>query len=108
MFRRRGGFGGIVELAYVLALIGGILLILLNVAAVLGFAFTIPFHSPVAGYGFGAFIGIILGIIAVIGSKRLPDLVWSVVLLIVGWLAGGIGGLLVLIGGLLGIVARFI
>jgi hypothetical protein len=45
---------------------------------------------------------------AVVGSKRANELIWAVVLIVVGYLGGGIGGLLTLIGGLLGLLSRYV
>jgi hypothetical protein len=102
--------GEIGRIAYVLALVGGILLVIFSLLELVGMAISIPFGMPGIGIfaGFGAIIGIILGIIAIFGSKRVMDLVWAIVLIVVGFLGGGIGGLLVIIGGILGLVARFI
>jgi hypothetical protein len=36
------------------------------------------------------------------------ELVWAVVLIVVGFLAGGIGGLLTLLGGLVGLLSSYI
>lgn len=98
------------RIAYVLALIGGILLILLSILSFLGMAFMSGFGMPGLGLfaGFGAIVGIILGIVAIYGSKRVEELLWAVVLIVVGLLGGGIGGLRVLVGGILGIVAKYV
>jgi hypothetical protein len=37
----------------------------------------------------------------------LPDLAWGIVLIIVGAIGGGISGLLALIGGAIGIAAKY-
>jgi len=104
----KGGKGTLARLAYILAIVGGILLIVLSLLSLVGYAFSIPFQSPVAGVFGAGIIGLILGIIAVIGSKKAGELIWAIVLIIVGFLGGGIGGLLVLIGGILGLLSRFI
>ena len=85
-------------------------MILLSVLSFLGMAFMSSFGMPGLGLfaGFGAIVGIILGIVAIYGSKRVTDLMWAVILIVVGLLGGGIGGLLVLIAGILGIVAKYI
>jgi len=93
-------------LGYILALVGGVVMIVFSSAAMLSFAIHIPFRSPITGYfGEGA-ISLILGVVAVVGSKRANELIWAVVLIVVGYLGGGIGGLLTLIGGLLGLLSR--
>ncbi len=83
-------------------------MIIFGLLSLVGYAVSIPFHSPVEGFGLGGIITIILGIVAVVGSKRVTELIWAIVLIIVGFVGGGIGGLLVLIGGILGLVAHFI
>ncbi len=98
------------RLAYVLALVGGILLILLSVLSFVGMAFMTSIGLPRLGLfaGFGAIVGIILGIIAIYLSKRVTELLSAVVLIVVGLVGGGIGGLLVLVGGILGLVSRYV
>jgi hypothetical protein len=58
-------------------------------------------------FGF-AFLPLILGIVAIILAKRVTELEWAIVLIVVGFLGGGIGGILVLLGGLLGLILHFI
>ena len=83
-------------------------MIIFGLLSLVGYAVSIPFHSPVEGFGLGGIITVILGIVAVVGSKRVTELIWAIVLIIVGFVGGGIGGLLVLIGGILGLLAHFI
>lgn len=83
-------------------------MILLSLAAILSFAISLPIRSPLAGYFGVGIISLILGIIAVIGAKRVNELLWAIVLIVVGFLGGGIGGLLVLIGGILGLLSRYV
>lgn len=66
--------------------------------------------SPLGGL-FGAGIGIlhiILGIVSAIVSKKATGLWGGVILLIVGLLGGGFSGLLVAIGGILGLVSKYV
>ena len=104
----RRGKGGLAYFAYILAIIGGILMIILSLLSLIGYAFAMPFQSPLGGYFGAGIISLILGIVAVFGSKRAGELIWAIVLIIVGFLGGGIGGLLVLIGGILGLLSHFI
>lgn len=104
-----------------LALVGGILLVISGALRLLGVAiwhldgymwigpphmmWAIPF---VVGAGaIRGLIALICGIVALIGAKRLPDLAWGIVLIIVGAIGGGISGLLALIGGAIGIAAKY-
>jgi len=107
LFRRRRGSSTMARIGYVLTLIGGLIIIALSAAALLNFPLSLPFHSPLSGYfGIGV-ITLVLGIVAVFGSRRVNELVWAVVLMVVGFLSGGIGGLLTLVGGLLGLLSRY-
>ncbi|XUX00507.1 MAG: hypothetical protein TUN42_00590 [Dehalogenimonas sp.] len=91
------------RLGYTLALIGGILMIVFGILAVAQSTFRVAFY----GWGFfnGGLITLLAGIIAVIGASRVRELVWAIILIVVGLIGGGLGGLLVLIGGILGLVA---
>jgi hypothetical protein len=97
------------QFAYYLTLIGGILLVLFNLLALVGHAISLPFSVPLLGMTFGfAFLPLILGIVAIILAKRVTELEWAIVLIIVGFLGGGIGGILVLLGGLLGLISKYV
>jgi hypothetical protein len=104
---RKGSLG---QLAYILALIGGIILVIQGILSFLGMAvlmFVPSIIGPIGGSYWGI-IEIILGIIAIIGARRATDLTWDIVLIVVGVIAGGLGGLLVLLGGIVGLVLRFV
>jgi len=107
LFKRRRGSNTIARFGYILSLIGGLFIIALSAAALLSFPLLVPFHSPLSGYfGIGV-ITLVLGIVTVFGSRRVNQLAWAVVLMVVGFLSGGIGGLLTLVGGLLGLLSRY-
>ncbi len=95
------------RIAYILALIGGILLVIFGLISLIGSAFGPSFLYwgwGFASFAFGGIISIICGVIALIGAKSAGTLVWAIVLIIVGIVGGGIGGLLVVLGGLLGLI----
>ena len=99
------------RIAYYLALIGGIILIILGLLSFVGMTFSSPMPSLLGGLGgaFGAIIQIILGLVAIYGSKRLPDLMWDIILIIVGVFgSNNWGGILVLLGGIVGLAAKFL
>jgi hypothetical protein len=107
-FGRQGGGGTVAKAGYVLALIGGVVIVILSLAAILHFPLFLPFTVPLAGYfGIGV-ITLILGVVAVFGSRRVNELLWAVALMIIGFLGGGVGGLLALLGGLLGLLSRYV
>ena len=96
------------RVAYYLALIGGILLVIFGLLSLIGYAFT--YFGPFISFSFAYFgiVAIICGIIAIIGSKSVTTIVWAIVLIIVGVIGGGLGGLLVILGGLIGLIAVLI
>jgi hypothetical protein len=95
---------------YILALIGGILLVIFGVIAIFSSPFVGFFTASILG-GLSALgsgiVTLVLGIIALAGARFVSTIVWGIVLLIVGLIAGGIGGVLVFIGALLGLISRF-
>ena len=89
------------QLAYYLAFIGGILMLLFGLLGFLGSFGDFYFHW---GFAYGGIVTIIMGVIAIIGAKSANTLVWAIVLIIVGAIGGGLGGLLVFLGGLVGLI----
>ncbi|MGA3407023.1 MAG: hypothetical protein ABSD49_14940 [Candidatus Bathyarchaeia archaeon] len=98
------------RLAYILALIGGVILVIQGLLSFVGMAFMMFMPSMLGSLGgsFWGIIQIILGIIAIYGAKRATDLTWAIVLIVVGVIGGGLGGILVLIGGILGLVSKYV
>jgi len=104
--RRTGGL--LWELGYVLGLLGGIITVVLSLGSIFHYPINVPIQVPLAGYiGIGV-ISLILGVVAVFGSKRVNEIIWGVVLVAVGFLTGGVGGLLALIGGMVGLLSRYV
>lgn len=84
-------------------------MIAFSVLGLIGFAFSLPFQSPLHGISFGfALLPLIIGIVAVVGAKHSSELIWAIVLIVAGYIGGGIGGLLVLIGGIVGLLSRYV
>jgi hypothetical protein len=90
----------------ILALVGGILMVLFGGLGLLGLAFSFLFQSPLQSLSaFGRdVVTIILGIVSIIGSRYVARLEWAIILIIVGYFGGEIGGLLVLVAGILGLI----
>ena len=84
------------------------MIIVLSLASIANFPLYLPIRVPLAGYFGIGIISLILGVVAVFGSKRVNELLWGIVLMIVGFLIGGVGGLLALVGGLIGILSRYV
>ena len=92
------------RIAYILALIGGILLVIFGLFDLIGFTGLAIFHFSFYAFAYAGIVSIICGVIAIIGARSASTLVWAIVLIIVGIIGGGLGGLLVVLGGLLGII----
>ena len=90
------------QIAYYLALIGGILMIVFGLLGFFGSFGDYYFHW---GFTYGGIVTLIMGIVAIVGARSASTLVWAIVLIIVGLIGGGLGGLLVLLGGIIGLVA---
>lgn len=96
------------RIAYILALVGGILLVILGLLSLIESSFEdyglfVRWGSAFR-FTYDSIVAIFCGIIAIIGARSATTLVWAIVLLIVGIIGGGLGGLLVVLGGLLGLV----
>ncbi len=114
--------GSLKRPAYILVLIGGIILVIQGLLSFVGMAFIMcddflcPVQYDILGNGLtpslgGSFWGIIiliLGIVAIYVAKRATELTWDILLMIVGVIAGGLGGILVLVGGIVGLVSKYV
>lgn len=98
------------RLAFILTLVGGILMVVFRLLGFVGFA-------VVSMFGFGVprlfpgyeILGLILGIVAIIISKRATQPLWAIVLIVIGIIdLQGVGALLVLLGGILGLASKYI
>ena len=95
----------LVYAGYILVLLGGILLVIFGLLGLLG-TVLIPF-SPLyyIGASVHGLVTLIIGVICVIGSKYVARLEWAIILLVLGIVATGIGGTLVILGALLGLIS---
>jgi hypothetical protein len=91
---------------YILALIGGIIIVILAILTIIGSPFFAFSALSAVGVLASGVIQLIIGITCIIGAKFVGTLTWAIILLVLGIIAGGIGGVLVIIGALLGLVAR--
>ncbi|MEM4250540.1 MAG: hypothetical protein QW828_01700 [Candidatus Bathyarchaeia archaeon] len=106
----------IFEFAFALSVVGALVLIIINMLLLLGISdFVIPFYMLVpsrylfplvAGMSGDLVINIVCGFVGILASRRIDTSAWSVVLIVAGVVAGGIGGTLLLLGGILALVGR--
>ncbi len=105
---------GVFALAFALSVVGALTLIIINLLRLLGIAdVIIPFYwlvpsryifPLIAGMSGDSIINIICGIIALISLRKIRTFTWIIILVAVGVVAGGIGGILILIGGVLALI----
>jgi hypothetical protein len=104
------------EFAFGLSVVGALTLIIFSLFRLFGIAdVIIPYYwlipsrylFPVVGGLTGdIIINTVCGVIALISSRKIHSLAWIVVLIVVGVIAGGVGGTLVLLGGILGLIGK--
>ena len=94
------------SLARAILLIGGIVVIAFG-ATLLGSHFTSgrPLTDILAVPG--PLLGVIVGVAALVSSSRVKDEPVAIVMAVLGFLAGGLGGVLVAIGGIWAIISRY-
>ena len=80
----------------------------MDIAGGLRGLFELNLQFPVLGFLTQVIIAIIAGIVAFIGAGQVSNPVLMVVLLILGYVAGGIGGILIILGGLVSLIAKFV
>jgi hypothetical protein len=82
------------------------LLVIFGLLALLAFSVVGPAYAivPLGGIGLGIYL-IVLGIIAIVGARRVVSIAWAIILIIIGLISGSIAGFLVLLGGIIGLIA---
>jgi hypothetical protein len=96
---------------YILALVGGIIVLLFGLLGLVNLG--VHILRDISLFIFltgtvGSLAHIVIGIICIIGSRFVSNLVWAIVLLVLGLIAGTIGGTLIVIGAILGLVSVLI
>lgn len=94
------------SLARAILLIGGIVAIAFGATLLgnyfnSGRAFTDMFAVQ------GPILGVIVGVVALVASSKVRDEPIAIVLAVLGFLAGGLGGVLVAIGGIWAIISKY-
>src|SRR6266516_4590302 len=96
------------SLARLLLIIGGLVLILgavLDIAGGLRGVFDLTFRIPSLGFLTGVVIAIIAGVVAFVGAGQISNPALNIIL---GYLAWGIGGILIILGAFIALVTRFV
>ena len=94
------------SLARAILLIGGIVAIAFGATA-LGANLSNYRNLSDALANTGPILGVIVGVAALVASSRIKDEAIAIVMAVLGFLAGGLGGVLVAIGGIWAIISRY-
>ncbi len=92
------------RIAYLLVLVGGVLMVVFGFLALIESSFGEGFTHW--GFTYSGILTIISGIIAIFGAKKTNELLWAIILIIFGILGGGLGDLLVIVGAIIGLLAK--
>ncbi|SRR6266540_1538519 len=98
------------SLARVLIFVGGVILLIGAILQLIDVRSLLDLTPNVRSLSLfsSALIGIIVGILALVGASQVSSAVWCVILMVLGYLVGSIGGILIFIGALIGLVATLV
>src|SRR5437667_5438453 len=98
------------SLARALILVGGVVLILGSLLQIVGSRSILDLTPNIRSLGYftGALIGLIIGILALIGASQVSSPVWTIILMVLGYLVSSLGGILIFIGSLIGLVTALV
>ena len=94
------------SLARAILLIGGIVAIAFGATA-LGASLTSANALSTFMANPGPLLGVVVGVVALVASSRIKDEAIAIVMAVLGFLAGGLGGVLVAIGGIWALISRY-
>jgi len=96
---------------FILALVGGVIVLLFGLFGLLEVGVGVFRGISLLGFLGGtvwSLVEIVIGVVCIIGSRFVSYLFWAIVLVVLGLVAGNIGGSLIVVGAILGIVSVLI
>lgn len=97
----------LIKAAKIIVIVGAILMISLSIMSIVGRILALPFYAPIGlTSGVYIFASLFGGILALILSRKVGGMIWTLIIIGIGIFGGGLGGLLVFIGGIIAIIAR--
>ncbi|MBS7623778.1 hypothetical protein KEJ39_08960 [Candidatus Bathyarchaeota archaeon] len=97
----------ILKAARLMVTVGAIIMIVLGLLSILGRALSLPFYPPanISAIVY-VLVSLVAGIAALLLSPKTGVPQWTLILIVIGIVGGGLGGLLVLIGGVAALIAK--
>ena len=91
-------------------MVGGVVLILGSVLQIVGSRSILDLTPNIRSLGLftGAIIGLVIGVLALIGASQVSSPVWTIILMVLGYLVSSLGGILIFIGALIGLVTALL
>ena len=91
-------------------MVGGVVLILGSVLQIVGSRSILDLTPNIRSLGLftGAIIGLVIGVLALIGASQVSSPVWTIILMVLGYLVSSLGGILIFIGALIGLVTALV
>jgi hypothetical protein len=98
------------SLAKALIIVGSLVLIVGAILSAVDLRSLLDLTPSVRSLGLltSALIGLIVGALALVGSMQLSSPVWMIILIVLGYLVGSLGGILIFIGALIGLVTALV
>jgi hypothetical protein len=97
----------LIKAAKIIVIVGAILMISLSIMSIAGRILALPFYAPIGlTSGVYIFASLFGGILSLILSRKVGIMIWTLIVIGIGIIGGGLGGLLVFLGGIIAIIAR--
>jgi hypothetical protein len=98
------------SLARALIIVGAIVMIIGAILQAVDMRSLLDLTPNVRSLGLftSALIALVVGALTLVGSMQVSSPVWMIILLVLGYLVGSLGGILVFIGALIGLVTALV